>query len=201
MPTTRPSRAPASASPAAIRRVIWPSEPTRRSAASRWLRRSPPKRTAAAMNTATGVSSTTNTTRTMSSSTGSVFSGCRVRFAILGQPVHRGEAREFQPRGARVVGQFVGADESALADRAGDLVGQAFPQQRGVVRGEQVLERGETTISPLPGKASTPGQRRPFALGFDEPAEDVVVVPGGVGLGDQEGVVGLGRDFLEYTLA
>ncbi len=71
MPRTSPSTDPASASPAAIRRVIRLSEPTSRKAASLRSRRSPPNRTAAAMNTATGISSTTKTTRTSRISTGS----------------------------------------------------------------------------------------------------------------------------------
>lgn len=71
MPKTSPSNAPAIASPAAMRRVIRPSEPTSRSAASLRSRCSPPNRTAAAMNTATGISSATKTTITSSSSTGS----------------------------------------------------------------------------------------------------------------------------------
>ncbi len=70
VPNTSPSAAPASASPAAIRRVMPPSEPTSRSAASRRSRRSPPNRTAAAMNTATGISSTTRMTRMSSSRIG-----------------------------------------------------------------------------------------------------------------------------------
>ncbi len=78
VPTASPSSDPASASPAAIRRVIRPSEPTSRSAASLRSRRSPPNRTAAAMKTATGVSRATNTTSVIRMSTGSVRSvvGC-----------------------------------------------------------------------------------------------------------------------------
>ncbi len=75
VPKTSPTSEPASASPAAIRRVIRLSEPTSRSAASLRSRRSPPNRTAVAMNTATGVSNTTKTTRTNRSRTGSVLSG------------------------------------------------------------------------------------------------------------------------------
>ncbi|CAM5694910.1 hypothetical protein SGLAM104S_10484 [Streptomyces glaucescens] len=47
------------ASPAATRRVMAVSAPTSRSAARRRSRRSPPKRTAVAMKTSTGTSSTT----------------------------------------------------------------------------------------------------------------------------------------------
>ncbi len=47
------------------------------------------------MNTATGVSSTTNTTRTMSSSTGSVFSGVASGSPNLASRVTREESVSF----------------------------------------------------------------------------------------------------------
>ncbi len=79
MPKTSPTSEPASASPAAIRRVIRLSEPTSRSAASLRSRRSPPNRTAAAMKTATGISSTTNTTMISRTRTGFIGSAGVVR--------------------------------------------------------------------------------------------------------------------------
>ncbi len=71
-PTTSPNSEPSRASPAAIRRAMWLSAPTRRSAASRRSRRSPPKRTAVAMKMATGISRTTQPIRIRTIRTGSM---------------------------------------------------------------------------------------------------------------------------------
>lgn len=70
VPSSRPSAEPASASPAAIHRVIPVSAPTSRSAASRLSRRSPPNRTAVAMKMITGSSSTTQATTVSATRTG-----------------------------------------------------------------------------------------------------------------------------------
>lgn len=51
----------------------------------------------------------------------------------------------------------MGTDEPALADRADDPLGQPVPQEPAVAGLQQLLQRGETTISPAAGKVPTPG--------------------------------------------
>ncbi|WP_461009367.1 hypothetical protein [Streptomyces capparidis] len=84
-PAATPSTAPSRVSPAAIRRAVGRSAPTRRIAASRRSRRSPPNRTAVPMNTATGISSTTQPTTISTISTARY--GCPA--PVMPKPVAR----------------------------------------------------------------------------------------------------------------
>lgn len=62
-----------------------------------------------------------------------------------------------QSLAARVEGEFGRADETGLADGADGAVRQPLAQQLPAVRLQQLVQRGETTISPGAGNLSTPG--------------------------------------------
>lgn len=74
-----------------------------------------------------------------------------------------GDALGREALGAPVVGEFGGADQPALADRADDLLRQPLSQERAATGLQQLLQRGETTISPTAGNFWTPGGREPSA--------------------------------------
>jgi hypothetical protein len=95
---------------------------------------------------------------------------------------------------AGVEGEFGRADETRLVDRVGDPVRQPLTQQRRIPGRQQFLERGGRDHLARPGERVHPRrQRRPQPLGLQLTAADVRAAELRVDVGDDHGVVALGR--------